>query len=64
MALCTGLGRLERGEMGARQPRSLSLRPILIFRETLQDVVQWHIVDRKMGSSKREFYPEKTGRLK
>jgi hypothetical protein len=64
VALCTGPDRLERGEMGARQPRSLSIRPTLIFRETLHDVVQCHIVDRKMGSSKREFYPEKTGRLK
>jgi len=50
--------------MGARQSRSLSIRPTLIFRETLHYVVQRHIVERKMGSSKREFYPEKTGRLK
>jgi hypothetical protein len=50
--------------MGARQPLSSGIRPTLIVHETLHYVVQSHIVDRKMGSSKREFYPEKSGRLK
>src|SRR5262245_40820861 len=35
----------------------------LIFRAALHHGGQCHIVDRKMGSSKREFYPEKPSRL-
>jgi hypothetical protein len=50
--------------MGARQPLFSGIRNTLIFHETLHYVVQSRIVDRKMGSSKREFYPEKSGRLK
>ena len=50
--------------MSARQPLSSGIRNPLIFRETLLRVVQYHIGERKMGSSKREFDPEKSGRLK